>query len=124
MPLGYLKVNTLFRSEVIVFDDLPETQKKIPEVIVLDSSDEMENSPPVQETGSVFSVPDNLGVRSASSKKVSLETACSKCKYYEKMYNQAKIYYNAGALKLAKAEKLNRKSDRENKKIREDAKKY
>ena len=40
------------------------------------------------------------------------------------MYNQANIYYNAGALKLAKAEKLNRKSDRENKKIREDAKKY
>ena len=66
---------------MIVFDDLPETQKKIPEVIVLDSLDEMENSPPVQETGSVFSVSDNLCVRSVSSKKVSLETACSKCKY-------------------------------------------
>ena len=71
-----------------------------------------------------FAIDSNLTVRSVGAKKVQLESTCPQCEYYEKIYNQARIYYNAGALKLAKAEKLKQKVDRENKKVREDARKY
>ena len=71
-------------------------------------SSEYEGSSDVENTGlneSFENIPENLGVRSLASINVARH-ACENCLFFRKMHPQARVYYNAGALKLELAKKI------------------
>ena len=71
-------------------------------------SSEYEGSSDVENTGlneSFENIPENLGVSSLASINVARH-ACESCLFFQKMHQQARVYYNAGALKLELAKKI------------------
>ena len=77
-------------------------------------SSEYEGSSDVENTWlneSLENIPENLGVRSLASTNVA-RNACESCLFFRKMHQHARVYYNAGALKLELAKKNNKRAIR------------